>query len=239
MRKRAFLSAAAACAVSVSARLLHSLPEDIHAFPKYTVQFLNGLPVLNETAGRWLKHGLRGGELEFLDQPWEDHHPNAPSIRKEIGSGEPSPATPAVCFQILCLLLPFQIYISAVASSPRKPTIPWSICEWVRPTRIFVSSLSRCRVHHLCRIIRMQISHLPEVGPCFNLSPEHAFTYASLHFSIIFTSPHPALQHRQGWFTYSYCHNDEIRQFREMIPAQARFPGNYFSLLCFSWHTIF
>ena len=32
-------------------------------------------------------------------------------------------------------------------------------------------------------------------------------------------------QHRQGWFTYSYCHNDEIRQFKEVIPSQARLTG--------------
>ena len=34
------------------------------------------------------------------------------------------------------------------------------------------------------------------------------------------------LQHHQGWFTYSYCHNDEIRQFKEMAPTQPRFPGS-------------
>lgn len=57
----------------VSARLHHSLvPEDPHAFPKYRVAFLNGLPLLNETAHRWIQSGLRGGELEFLDQPWEE-----------------------------------------------------------------------------------------------------------------------------------------------------------------------
>jgi len=50
------------------ARLLHSLPEDTHAFPKFRVEFLNSLPVLNETAERWLKDGILGGELEFLDQ---------------------------------------------------------------------------------------------------------------------------------------------------------------------------
>src|SRR5579863_8017966 len=30
----------------------HSLPDDPHAFPKYRVTFLNGLPLLNETAER-------------------------------------------------------------------------------------------------------------------------------------------------------------------------------------------
>lgn len=59
--------------VLVAAGLHNSLvPEDPYAFPKYRVAFLNGLPVLNETAQRWLESGLRGGEMEFLDQPWED-----------------------------------------------------------------------------------------------------------------------------------------------------------------------
>ena len=60
-------------AALVSARLHHSrVPEDPYAFPKYRVSFLNGLPVLNETAQRWLQEGLRGGEPEFLDQPWSE-----------------------------------------------------------------------------------------------------------------------------------------------------------------------
>ena len=46
------------------------IPEDPHAFPKYDVAFLNGLPVLNETAERWLRDGLEGGHLEFLEEPW-------------------------------------------------------------------------------------------------------------------------------------------------------------------------
>ena len=46
------------------------IPEDPHAFPKYDVTFLNGLPVLNETAERWLHDGLQGGLLEFLEEPW-------------------------------------------------------------------------------------------------------------------------------------------------------------------------
>ena len=59
--------------VLVTARLHSSLvPEDPYAFPKYRVAFLNGLPVLNETAQRWLELGLRGGELEFMDQPWQE-----------------------------------------------------------------------------------------------------------------------------------------------------------------------
>lgn len=100
------LLTAAACAAFlefVSAGFLHSLPEDIFAFPKYRVEFLNGLPVLNATVERWLKQGLRGGEREFMDQPWLHHNLNLPSNPKEIDSGEPRPASmssPEVCFQL-------------------------------------------------------------------------------------------------------------------------------------------
>ena len=69
----------------VASRLLHSLPDDTYALPKYRVTFLNGLPVQNATATTWLKEGLRGGEREFLDQLWNDESP--PSSRREIGSG--------------------------------------------------------------------------------------------------------------------------------------------------------
>lgn len=71
------------------ARLLHSIPEDTHAFPKFRVSFLNSLPLINETAERWLKLGLQGGELEFLDRPWRDHSWPSQSTRKEIDSGQP------------------------------------------------------------------------------------------------------------------------------------------------------
>jgi protein OS-9 len=70
------------------ASLLHSLPDDLYAFPKYSVTFLNGLPVLNETAERWLREGLRGGEAEFLDHPtpWRE-----PSPFRHIDAGDGTP----------------------------------------------------------------------------------------------------------------------------------------------------
>ena len=87
--------------VTISARLLHSLPEDIYAFPKYSVEFLNGIPVLNETAHKWLRLGLQGGELEFMDQPWQD------SSAKEIDSGDSDPvptSSPVVCISLTAIL---------------------------------------------------------------------------------------------------------------------------------------
>jgi len=71
--------------------LFHSLPDDLYAFPKYRVTFLNGLPLLNETAERWLREGLRGGESEFLDHPtpWQE-----PSPFKHIDAGEGTAVCP-------------------------------------------------------------------------------------------------------------------------------------------------
>lgn len=69
-------------------RLLLSLPEDTYAFPKYRVTYLNGLPVLRDTAERWLQEGIRGGELEFLGQPWKEGTTHASPSRKGIGSGD-------------------------------------------------------------------------------------------------------------------------------------------------------
>lgn len=94
----------AACSLPASARLLHSLPDDTYAFPKFRVAFLNGLPVLNETAERWLKEGLSGGELEFLDKPWRDTDWRSSSQPKEIGPGEPHEHTPITTTHDVCLL---------------------------------------------------------------------------------------------------------------------------------------
>lgn len=68
-------------------------PEDIYAWPKYNVSFLNGLPLLNHTAQRWLLDGLRGGEKEFLGLEWTTDPPSAPPNRKSIDAGDIQLAT--------------------------------------------------------------------------------------------------------------------------------------------------
>ena len=67
----------------VVARILQ-FPVDTYAFPKYTVTFLNALPLPNDIAHRWLRDGLRGGEREFLDQPWRIDD----QVAMGIGSGD-------------------------------------------------------------------------------------------------------------------------------------------------------
>lgn len=81
-------------AFSVSARL-HSLPEDPYAFPKFGVTFLNNQPLLNETAEHWLKHGLSGGEDEFLGELWQRDGQHLSQQRKGIGSSDTLPDTHA------------------------------------------------------------------------------------------------------------------------------------------------
>jgi hypothetical protein len=87
----------------VLARAPHSLPEDIHAFPKYRVTFLNDLPVLNDTAEHWRNNGLHGGELEFLDRPWAvpDDPSVSPPERRLEGQEHPVRRYPLCCLYIV------------------------------------------------------------------------------------------------------------------------------------------
>ena len=46
------------------------------------------------------------------------------------------------------------------------------------------------------------------------------------------------VQHRQGWFTYAYCHNSHVRQFHELQrPNQQRLGKNTLVIHLFSCHT--
>ncbi|KAF9227518.1 hypothetical protein BS17DRAFT_877747 [Gyrodon lividus] len=160
------------------ARLLYSGPEDLYAFPKYRVTFLNNLPVLNETAQRWLQDGLRGGEQEFLTESsveptWHSH-----TAMREIGGSETGTLQEAPKFAyslehmrmgpdnaFLCLIPPAR---DNGASAPAE----FDGDEALRNSWSLLQPLS---------------------GMC--------------------------LYHRQTWFTYSYCHNQEIRQFKELAPT--------------------
>lgn len=83
---RPLVSLAVACALLQSARAYNSLPDDVYAYPKYSIGFLNGLPLPNVTAQYWLAHGLKGGEKEFLEQAWDqDSHGTS---RPQITGGE-------------------------------------------------------------------------------------------------------------------------------------------------------
>ncbi|KAF8797944.1 hypothetical protein BYT27DRAFT_7178207 [Phlegmacium glaucopus] len=180
-----------------SARSLHSLPDDTYAFPKFRVAFLNSLPVLNETAERWLKDGLSGGELEFLDKPWRDTDWRSSSQPKEIGPGEPHDHTPITTTHDLPPTLSSANYtLEHMKMGPRDSYI----CLIPKPL---------------------------DTIPSFTDDDLDTDVTPARSWSLLQPLTGTCLYYRQGWFTYSYCHNDEIRQFKEIIPSQVRFTGSY------------
>ncbi|KAG6854624.1 hypothetical protein C0991_004226 [Blastosporella zonata] len=161
---RLLIFATALAGPAHAARLLHSLPEDAHAFPKFRVAFLNRLPLLADTAQRWLTNGLRGGELEFLDQPWTDR----------LESGQPVPQ-PSVNYTLEQLKMgPTDSYLCLIPKPGDNVQHPTN----------------------------------EEDSSDFELAPSRSW-------SLLQPLSGTCLYHRQGWFTYSYCHNQEIRQFKE------------------------
>ncbi|KAK7467006.1 Protein OS-9 [Stygiomarasmius scandens] len=141
-----------------SARLLHSLPEDTYAFPKYNVLFLNNLPLLNHTAHHWL------------------HNPPSPSEFLGLESGDSSQSS-----QLELLKMGRDSYLCLIPEPLHLPPPP------------------------------------EEVQDESALTPAHSW-------SLLQPLTGTCLYHRQGWFTYSYCHNDQIRQFKELIQPHSHIP---------------
>ncbi|OSC99033.1 hypothetical protein PYCCODRAFT_1453986 [Trametes coccinea BRFM310] len=183
------LSIPLSLALLVSARVHHSrVPEDPYAFPKYSVSFLHGLPVLNETAERWLRDGLRGGELEFLDEPWQESQWHA-TQRKSIEAGDDSAPSDAASGQRPNYTLqhmkmgPKSSFVCLIPPPPQEPPA-------VEDTPTDVST------------------------------PVHSW-------SLLQPLSGKCLYHRQGWFTYSYCHNSHVRQFHELHHQHIPPTGEY------------
>ncbi|KAI0724074.1 hypothetical protein C8Q72DRAFT_877828 [Fomitopsis betulina] len=172
----------------ISASLHRSLlPEDPYAFPKYRVTYLNGHPVLNETAERWLREGLKGGEAEFNDQAWEwgetGWH-SGPVKSIEPSNDQDSGTTPAPG------TLPTTNYsLEVMRLGPRMSYL----CFIPPPPDESAAALSS------------------EPEP--DISPQYGW-------SLLQSLNGKCLYHRQGWFTYAYCHNSHVRQFHE-LPQQA------------------
>ncbi|KXN85466.1 hypothetical protein AN958_11270 [Leucoagaricus sp. SymC.cos] len=178
---------------AAAARLLHSLPEDTYAFPKFRVAFLNSLPVLNETAERWLKDGLPGGELEFLEQPRKFPTHSASSDPKGIESGHS------------------QLDEAEIVDDSTMPGD-------------FTLELLKLgtRDSYVCLIPKPldNIPSPPEQESDTELTPARSW-------ALLRPLTGTCLFHRHGWFTYSYCHNHEIRQFKELVPQSPRLAGSY------------
>ncbi|KAL5529227.1 hypothetical protein ACEPAG_5211 [Sanghuangporus baumii] len=182
----------ALCAFPVLSAGPHwSLAEDFYAFPKYRVTFLNGLPILNETAERWLQVGLRGGEQEFLDQPWDDKSHKSTTFLQSIEDGDARGAD----------------------QPPETEILPRS--SQYRLERMRLSG----KKSYLCLIPPPVESHTkPVEEPQIEASPTQSL-------SLLQPLANTCIYHRQGWFTYSYCHNSHVRQFREMAHAHPHHAG--------------
>lgn len=156
------------------------IPEDPHAFPKYDVTFLNGLPVLNETAERWLRDGLQGGLLEFIEEPWVTN--TSPwSKLKGIDPAEPS---------------------QSLSSSPSR-----------EPEPVFKLELMKMGPDHSYLCLVPPVPPISDNPPQIEDSSEETTLIQS--WNLLQALSGKCLYHRQGWFTYSYCHNSHVRQFRE------------------------
>ncbi|KAF9053565.1 hypothetical protein BDZ89DRAFT_1004501 [Hymenopellis radicata] len=174
---QSFLLLALFCRLSFG-RLLHSLPEDTYAFPKYKVSFLSHLPLRNETAQKWLHDGLRGGQLEFLDQPFQSHREIASSDADELVT-EP---------------IPHSYSLEQMKMGPNDSYL----CLIPKP-------------------LDPPASSAPEAEAELEVSPAHSWSLLEpLTGSCLYV---------RCWFTYSYCHNAEIRQFKERINPHGTAPG--------------
>ncbi|KAH7889304.1 hypothetical protein F5I97DRAFT_1947704 [Phlebopus sp. FC_14] len=174
------------------ARLLYSGPEDLYAFPKSRVAFLNNLPVSNDTAQRWLNGGLRGGEPEFLDQFWEEHTWYSRAALKEIGSSD--------------------------AESPQE--VPHAFHSEVPDVSLQHMKMGPDN-EFLCLILSARDRSPPAPD---NFDGDEALRNS---WSLLQPLSGRCLYHRQSWFTYSYCHNREIRQFKELPHSHPHPPGGY------------
>ncbi|KAI0337079.1 hypothetical protein BDW22DRAFT_1340501 [Trametopsis cervina] len=171
----------------VTARIYNSLsPEDPFAFPKYRVAFLNGLPLLNETAQRWIQNGLRGGELEFLDQPWqEDAQWRTPPVKSIDGGSTEEGRDTSPSYRLeLMRMGPRSSYLCLIPPPP--PDITPAAAE---------ESTTEVTPVHSWSLLQ------PLSGSC--------------------------LYHKQGWFTYAYCHNSHVRQFHELQRPNQQRLGEY------------
>ncbi|KIY50942.1 hypothetical protein FISHEDRAFT_5801, partial [Fistulina hepatica ATCC 64428] len=190
MRMSSRLALAALCIQLAAARLLHSLPDDPYAFPKFRTVFLNDQPLSNATAQRWLKDGLRGGELEFTDQPWQDT-PTPPSWREIDGGSDAAPQ-----------------HLLQSAADERSYSL---------------ELMKMGKDSYLCYIPKPPETTASQADDVADIEMTPARSW-----SLLQPLTGTCLYHRQGWFTYSYCHNQEIRQFKELVQAQPHNRGKCF-----------
>lgn len=196
-----------------------TIPEDVYAFPKYKIQFLNGRPVLNVTAQRWLQDGLIS-EDEFLGSyknPSSSSHSTlsvkeiAGSTQDELAAPEHSSSPPPILKQMrlgsaeyLCLLLPPPDIPAPPEDSQQapQPIHTWELLQPLEGTCLYVSK-------------RKIITFIIFLIDC------HAAPTRYPLLLIYFVNPPSSFLSPitpKGWFSYAYCHGQHVRQFREKEP---------------------
>lgn len=191
-----------------------TLPEDLYAFPKYKIQFLNGHPVLNVTAQRWLSDGLVD-EHEFLGVH-KSSIINQPNV-KGIASGPedelaptnnqpPASKQPPTLERVrlgsadyLCLLVPPPAIVNTPedAHHAPRPIETWELLQPLEGSCLYVSKRFPILFYYLTLIHYCSIDKVPSSIEAKCLMSNYQI---------------------KGWFSYAYCHGQHIRQFREKEP---------------------
>lgn len=158
-----------------------NVPEDLFAYPKYSIHFLNGQPVLNDTAQRWLQDGVVDQD-EFLGHKTSSQ--DASKLFKSIAGG------------------PEDAELAPAAASPPNdaPSHP--------PT---LQKMKLGSSDYLCLL--PSPPDVPSSDDDSQQAPQPIRAWELLQ-----PLEGTCLYHRQGWFSYAYCHGRHVRQFRELEP---------------------
>lgn len=180
--------------VQVHATHYSTIPEDVHAFPKYRIQFLNGRPLLNATAQRWLQEGGTT-EQEFLGLH-KSYTSSDPSF-KGIGSvpqdelataatAAASPSSPVLqqmrlgATEYLCLILPPPEVPNSSEDTEQAPQAmhTWELLQPLEGTCLYVSET----------FLIGKVSVIGRISPTFLVSSQHrqgTLFFFSLLYSLI------------------------------------------------------
>ncbi|KAL7412765.1 hypothetical protein BDY24DRAFT_77501 [Mrakia frigida] len=217
---------------SSSTLTLASIPPDPFSHPKYSLSFLNDLPIEHSQAQRWIQNGLpssssttgvdvffgavegRGGERERMEIEEKQEEEVVENLVREGEGDELNNLSGDELDQI-------------ILSSPSTP--PPDLQDSFPPT----SSTSNYTLQHLLLPPgpRSYLCLLPPPPP----PPPHPLSALPPPPPMDPSLPDKLLTHlkggclyiKQGWFTYAYCHGLEVRQFRAAPPPWPPLPGGY------------
>lgn len=192
-------------------------PEDTYAFPKYHINFLNHHPITAGRAEELLSEGLRNGVKDFMGDYHSVHEGDGPTIDgpddvRGNPAGEDSGVLNAAC---VCLFIgPSITTEEAEIGQCEVLSLPHSSSAKFRSAATRNPGAGRPRTElDSSSTINRKLS-ICEYG--FIIACHHWLTFVPR-------------KHRQGWFTYAYCHNHHVRQFKELEHSHPHPPGNFFS----------